>query len=157
MGALAPLPMSNAQGFDPATITAEEFSRLVGSMSEEQLGDAIHGIGTGRVLDRVFEQFTARFRPEHAGGVDAESQFLIRDGSDEHPYLVVIRNARCDVQPARGKEPRVTLVAELLPFVKLVTGHAEGANLFMTGKLRVAGDLVFALRLLSFFDRPRPV
>ena len=147
----------STQGFDPATITPEDFSRLVGSMSDQQLGDAIHGIGTGRVLDRVFEQFGARFRPEHAAGVDAESQFLIRDGSDEHPYLVAIRGGRCEVRPERGKEPRVTLVAELLPFVQLVTGHAEGANLFMTGKLRVAGDLVFALRLLSFFDRPRPV
>ena len=147
----------STQGFDPATITPEDFSRLVGSMSDQQLGDAIHGIGTGRVLDRVFEQFGARFRPEHAAGVDAESQFLIRDGSDEHPYLVAIRGGRCEVRPARGKDPRVTLVAELLPFVQLVTGHAEGANLFMTGKLRVAGDLVFALRLLSFFDRPKPV
>jgi putative sterol carrier protein len=147
----------STHGFDPATVTPEEFSRIVGSMSDQQLGDAIHGIGTGRVLDRVFEQFGARFRPEHAAGVDAESQFLIRDGSDEHPYLVTIRGGRCEVRPERGKEPRVTLVAELLPFVQLVTGHAEGANLFMTGKLRVAGDLVFALRLLSFFDRPKPV
>lgn len=146
----------STQGFDPATVTPEEFSRIVGSMSDQQLGDAIHGIGTGRVLDRVFEQFGARFRPEHAAGVDAESQFLVRDGSDEHPYLVAIRGGRCEVRPARGKDPRVTLVAELLPFVQLVTGHAEGANLFMTGKLRVAGDLVFALRLLSFFDRPKP-
>ena len=149
--------MSNAQGFDPATISAEEFSRLVGSMSEQQLSDTIHGIGTGRVLDRVFEQMSARFRPEHAAGVDAESQFVIRDGTEEHPYLVAIRGGRCDVRAARGAEPRVTLVAELLPFVQLVTGHAEGANLFMTGRLRVAGDLVFALRLLSFFDRPKPV
>ena len=149
--------MSNAQGFDPATISAEDFSRLVGTMSEAQLGDAIHGIGTGRVLDRVFEQMTARFRPEHAAGVDAVSQFVIRDGGDEHPYLVVIRGGRCEVRPERGKEPRVTLVADLLSFVMLVTGHAEGANLFMTGRLRVAGDLVFALRLLSFFDRPKPV
>jgi len=147
----------STQGFDPATVTPEEFSRIVGSMSDQQLGDAIHGVGTGRVLDRVFEQFGARFRPDHAAGVDAESQFLIRDGSDEHPYLVAIRGGRCEVRPERGKDPRVTLVAELLPFVQLVTGHAEGANLFMTGKLRVAGDLVFALRLLSFFDRPRPV
>lgn len=147
----------STQGFDPATVTPEEFSRIVGSMSDQQLGDAIHGVGTGRVLDRVFEQFGARFRPEHAAGVDAESQFLIRDGSDEHPYLVAIRGGRCEVRPERGKDPRVTLVAELLPFVQLVTGHAEGANLFMTGKLRVAGDLVFALRLLSFFDRPKPV
>ena len=147
----------STQGFDLATVTPEEFSRIVGSMSDQQLGDAIHGIGTGRVLDRVFEQFGARFRPEHAAGVDAESQFLIRDGSDEHPYLVAIRGGRCEVRPERGKDPRVTLVAEMLPFVQLVTGHAEGANLFMTGKLRVAGDLVFALRLLSFFDRPKPV
>ena len=146
----------STQGFDPATITPEEFSRLVGSLSDQQLGDAIHGVGTGRVLDRVFEQFGARFRPDHAAGVDAESQFLIRDGSDEHPYLVAIRGGRCEVRPERGKDPRVTLVAELLPFVQLVTGHAEGANLFMTGRLRVAGDLVFALRLLSFFDRPKP-
>lgn len=148
--------MSNAQGFDPATITAEEFSRLVGSMSDQQLADVIHGIGSGRVLDRVFEQMSARFRSEHATGVDAQSQFVIRDGTEEHPYLVAIRGGRCDVRAVRATAPRVTLVAELLPFVQLVTGHAEGASLFMTGKLRVAGDLVFALRLLSFFDRPKP-
>ena len=148
--------MSDPQGFDPATISAEEFSRLVGSLSDQQLADAIHGIGTGRVLQRVFEQMSARFRPDHAAGVDAESQFVIRDGTEEHPYLVVIRGGRCDVRPERGTAPRVTLVAELLAFVQLVTGHAEGANLFMTGRLRVAGDLVFALRLLSFFDRPKP-
>jgi len=149
--------MAGAQGFDPATVSAEEFSRLVGSMNEQQLADVIHGIGTGRILDRVFEQMSARFRPEHATGVDAESQFVIRDGTEEHPYLVVIRGGRCDVRQERGKEPRVTLVAELLPFVQLVTGHAEGGSLFTSGRLRVAGDLVFALRLLSFFDRPKPV
>ena len=148
--------MSNAQGFDPATVSAEEFSRIVGTLSDQQLAETIHGIGTRRVLDRVFEQMGARFRPEHATGVDAESQFVIREGGEEHPYLVVIRDGRCVVRPERGAEPRVTLVAEVVPFVRLVTGHAEGANLFMTGKLRVAGDLVFALRLLSFFDRPKP-
>ena len=149
--------MSNAQGFDPATISAEDFSRLVGTMSEAQLGDAIHGIGTGRVLDRVFEQMTARFRPVHAAGVDAESQFVIRDGGDEHPYLVVIRGGRCEVRPERGKEPRVTLVADLLSFVRLVTGHAEGEHQ-IAGDAQAAGhEEIRALRLLSFFDRPKPV
>jgi len=148
--------MSGAQGFDPATIGAEDFARLVGSVDEQQLADMIHGVGTTRVLDRVFEQMSARFRPEHATGVDAVSQFVIRDGTDEHPYLVVIRGGRCEVRRERGAAARVTLVAELLPFVRLVTGHAEGATLFMTGRLRVAGDMVFALRLLSFFDRPKP-
>ncbi len=149
--------MSNQQAFDPATISAEEFSRLVGSTGEQQLAEAIHGVGTARVLDRVFEQMSARFRPEHATGVDAESQFVIRDDAEEHPYLVTIHDARCVVRQGRGTEPRVTLVSDLMSFVQLVTGHAEGANLFMTGRLRVAGDLVFALRLLSFFDRPKPV
>ena len=149
--------MSDPQGFDPATVSAEEFSRLVGSMSEQELAGVLRGVGTARVLDRVFEQMSARFRPEHAAGVDAESQFVIRDDAEEYPYLVIIRGGRCDVRRERAAEARVTLVSDLLSFVRLVSGHAEGANLFMTGRLRVAGDLVFALRLLSFFDRPKPV
>jgi putative sterol carrier protein len=148
--------MSGPQSFDPTTISAEQFAALVGSMGDQPLLDAVHAIGTSRVLDRVFDQMRARFRPEHAAGVDAESQFLIRDGQDESPYVVAIRGGQCAVRAERAASPRVTLVADLLSFLKLVTGNAEGANLFMTGKLRVAGDLVFALRLLSFFDRPKP-
>jgi putative sterol carrier protein len=38
--------------------------------------------------------------------------------------------------------------------VKLVTGQQSGPVLFMTGKLRLEGDVMFASRLTSFFRIP---
>lgn len=149
--------MSDPPRMDPAAISAEDFARLVGSSSDEQLLSTLRAVGTDAVLARVFEQMRERFRPEHAAGVAAIAQFVVREGEEEHPWAVHIQDGRCEVRPERATDPRVTLVTDLVSFVKLVTSNAEGATLFMTGRLRVAGDLVFSLRLLSFFDRPKVV
>jgi putative sterol carrier protein len=48
----------------------------------------------------------------------------------------------------------VKLTSGLVPFIKLVTGEAQGPQLFMAGKLKVSGDLMFSTRIMSFFDQP---
>jgi putative sterol carrier protein len=40
-------------------------------------------------------------------------------------------------------------------FLKLVTGNASAPLLFMSGKLKVAGDLGFAAGLTSLFNIPK--
>lgn len=147
--------MPDAPVIDPDRISAEEFARLVAAAGDEPLAQAIRSIGTARVLDRIFAQMRERFRPEQALGIDAEAQFLIADGTDEHPYVVAIRDSACSVRRDRVATPRVTLAAALVPFARLVTGNADGSVLFMTGRLKISGDLVFSLRLLGLFDRPQ--
>jgi putative sterol carrier protein len=44
------------------------------------------------------------------------------------------------------------LTLGLVPFVRLLTGQSDGMKLFMTGKLKVDGDLLFAARVPGFFD-----
>ena len=39
-------------------------------------------------------------------------------------------------------------------FVRLITGKLNGMQAFMTGKLKVGGDLFFAQTFQSWFDRP---
>jgi putative sterol carrier protein len=39
--------------------------------------------------------------------------------------------------------------------VKLVTNNAQGVQLFMTGKLKVGGDLMFSQRIMTFFQPPK--
>jgi putative sterol carrier protein len=39
-------------------------------------------------------------------------------------------------------------------FLKLVTGNAAGPMLFMTGKLKIEGDLMFAATVQSLFRIP---
>jgi putative sterol carrier protein len=62
----------------------------------------------------------------------------------------------CRVERTRAPEPRVTLSSDLLTFVKLTAGKAGGPALFLQGKLRISGDLMFAPRIMGFFEIPKP-
>lgn len=46
-----------------------------------------------------------------------------------------------------GKKPAVTLVLNDSEFQKLVAGKANAQNLFMSGKLKIKGDMMRATKL----------
>jgi putative sterol carrier protein len=140
------------QGFSPDQVTAEEFAGLVANASDEQIVEVIHAVGTKETLDRIFQNFPERFVPEKAQGVDAEIQFVVTDEGEEFPHLVTVRNGTCTTEATRAAEPKVTLTTDLVSFVKLITGQAQGVQLFMTGKLKVSGDLMFSQRIMTFFE-----
>jgi putative sterol carrier protein len=54
----------------------------------------------------------------------------------------------------KAETPRVAIITAPVPLLKLVTGQQSGPVLFMTGKLRLEGDVMFASRLTSFFRIP---
>ncbi|MGH2981734.1 MAG: SCP2 sterol-binding domain-containing protein, partial [Solirubrobacterales bacterium] len=53
-----------------------------------------------------------------------------------------------------SEEPRVTLKIEPVAFLKLITNQKSGPELFMTGKLKLEGDLMFAPQIASLFRIP---
>lgn len=140
------------QEFSVDQITPEEFSALVANATDDQITEAIHQVGTKETLQRVFDNFPERFQPDKAQGVDADIQFVVTDQGEEHPYVVSVRNGTCTVQQGPADDPKVTLTTDLLSFVKLITGQAQGVQLFMTGKLKVSGDLMFSQRIMTFFE-----
>jgi putative sterol carrier protein len=140
---------------DPARITPEEFAGLVANADDEQIAEVIRATGTETVLDRIFEGMEQRFQPDRAQGVDATVQFVIADESVEHAYAVKISNGTCQIEKGRADNPKVTLTTDIVSFSKLVAGQAQGPQLFMSGKLKVSGDLMFSARIMNFFDRPK--
>jgi putative sterol carrier protein len=143
-------------GIDPSQISPEEFAGLVATADDDQIKEVISGVGTDSVLDRIFEGMQASFRPDRAQGVDANVQFVITDDDTEHPYKVVIASGSCTAGRGEVDDPKVRLQTDIVSFAKLVGGKAEGPQLFMRGKLKVKGDIMFATRVMSFFDRPKP-
>jgi putative sterol carrier protein len=139
---------------DPSDIGPEEFATLVANSSDDVIGETIHSVGTEATLDRIFKGFEERFRPEKAEGVEADVQFMIKDDKEEHGYVVAIHGGACTASRATSDDPKTTLSLKLVPFVKLVTGQADGMKLFMTRKLKISGDMMFAQRVMTFFDRP---
>lgn len=139
---------------DLATITPEQFAALVSETPKDELLATVRALGTEPVLDRVFAGMAERFVPERASGVNAVVQFLVNDG-EEHPYVLRIADGTAAVERGKAADETVTLAMDLPTFLELVAGKAQGPMLFMAGRLRVSGDVMFASRLMSFFDTPK--
>ena len=141
-------------------IDASDFSSLkdvVERTSNEELVGAIQRQegGVEGVLDKVFAGMSESFNPEKAAGQQAVVQYDITAPDGAHEYAMRIADGRCEIDKGRAEIPRVTIRMGLADFLGLITGKANGMQLFMTGKLKVQGDLFFAQTYQSWFDRPQ--
>jgi putative sterol carrier protein len=143
-----------ADDIDVTQVSPEQFAELVAQAGDDDIAATIRAAGTEQVLDRIFEGMRERFLPERAQDVDAQIQWIVTDDGDEHHYVTTIRDRRCELDKKRVEQPKAALTTDIVSFVKLITGKAQGPQLFMAGKLKVAGDLMFSQRITSFFDRP---
>lgn len=134
-------------------ISPEDFSRLVRGSGDDDVRNVVRGLGTGAVLDRVFAVMKERFVPEKAGA-DLVVQFLVTDGEEEHPFTVTVQDAECATGRGVADQPTVTLRMDLVPFLRLVAGEANGPVLYLTGKLRVTGNPMVAAGVASLFRTP---
>lgn len=146
--------MTEAQGIDLTSVTPEEFAQLVAGADDDQIVAAFHAVGTDQVLDRVFEGMEERFVPEKAQGVDAQIQWIVTDDRTEHTYLTTISDGKCTVSKEPAEQPKVALRTDVVSFAKLITAQAQGPQLFMSGKLKVSGDIMFSQRITGFFATP---
>jgi putative sterol carrier protein len=137
-------------------LSADEFAALVWAATDEQIEEGIRAAGTERVLDRIFEEMQHAFLPERAPGVSANVQWMVTDRGQEHAYRMAIADGTCSTSPGRTEHPKATLTMDTVAFAKLVTGRREGVQLWMLKKLQVKGDVMLAVRLNGFFQRPRP-
>ena len=110
-------------------------------------------MGDGQGLDEIFQDMQSSFQPDRASGVDAQIQWLIKDADGEHPYAITIKDGSFAWQQGQAENPTVTLSTDKDSFVALMTGKAQGAALYMGGKLRIQGDMMLAQRMSQFFAR----
>ena len=136
-------------------ITPEEFALLVAGSSDEQILETIRAAGTKEVLDRIFQGMEERFLPEKAAGVDAVVVFAVTDQGEEYPYTVTIANGTCSAAAGDAEDRRVRITTDLLSFTKLTAGQVQGPALFMSGKLKLTGDMMFGAQVQGFFETPK--
>ena len=141
-----------------ASVDPAEFARSIATTPDEQLADGLRSELRGPILDEVFRRMEEHFRADKAQGVEAVVRCEIggRADSGTDSYEATIREGTCTVSREPTAAPRVTLATDAVNFLKLVTGNVSGPELFMTGKLRVQGDLMFAASVTGLFTVPRP-
>jgi putative sterol carrier protein len=140
-------------------VDADQLAQLVAGASDEQLAEGLSSPESRKAtLDEIFKRMAAHVEPAKAKGHDAVIHFKILDapGGGEDHYEVVLENGECTATDQPAREPRVTFKIGAVDFIRLVSGNAAGPMLFMTGKLKIEGDLMFATTMTSLFRIPRP-
>src|SRR5271166_2214724 len=99
---------------------------------------------------QAFEIMPSRFNKEAAKGLNAIYQFdLSGDGGGK--WHVIINNDSCQVQEGPAASPSITISMTAQDYLDMLSGKLNGQMAFMTGKLRIAGDMGLALRMQSLF------
>lgn len=140
-------------------IDATDFNSLSTALdqhSNDEINAAVQAQegGCAKFLDGVFEGMASALNPSKAGSQQATVQYEITAPDGPHNYSMRIADGRCQVEGGTVESPRVTIRAAMPDFLRLITGKANGMQLFMTGKLKVTGDLFFAQTFQGWFDRP---
>jgi putative sterol carrier protein len=139
-------------GIDPS-----QAADAVANVTPEQLAEGMRSEMRGPILDQVFAQMREHIKSDAAASTDAVVHWKIGgrgDGGEDH-YEVVIRGGTCEVNEQPKEEPTVTLTMDGADFLRLVTNNANGPELFMSGKLKIEGDLAFASTLPALFTIPK--
>ena len=144
-------PQIRPEAVDPA-----EFARSVATTPDEQLAEGMRSELRGQVLGEIFRRMEEHFDPSKAQGIDAVMHWKITGGPEGavDQYEAVVKDGTCKVTDQPSKPARVTFTIDGVNFLKLVTANADGPQLFMTGVLKIDGDLMFAAQVAGLFRVP---
>ncbi len=98
----------------------------------------------------LMEKMPGAFIPEKAQGVDAVVQFKFT-GAEAGEWNATIKDGKVDVARGEHPSPRMTLTADSSDYIKIFTGELDGMQAFMQGKIKLAGDLNLAMKLMQMF------
>jgi len=140
-------------------VAPEDFAKLIAESSDEQIAGVVNGPQRKQVLDQIFGRMADHVESDKLGQTQAVVHFKILDrpedrgGGYDH-YEIVFENGKCAASDDVKRDPNVTIKVGPVEFLKLAANKASGPTLFMTGKLKLEGDVMLASRLTTFFRIP---
>ena len=124
---------------------------LVEGRSDEEINAFVKAQGIDTILQQIFNGMAQAFVPEAAAGQSAVVQYDVTVAGKPHTYQLKIAGGKCEVVKGRAAAPRVTLTLTLPDFLRLVAGKLPPVQAFMTGKLKLQGDMMIATAMQGWF------
>jgi len=101
-------------------------------------------------VSETFEAMPGRFKADRAAGTNAVIQYDI-SGDGGGTWNAVIKDGACTVTPGPGTNPNLTLQVSAQDWLDMTGGKQNPQMLFMSGKLKLKGDMGLAMKLGSIF------
>ena len=98
----------------------------------------------------IFNSMPERFKADKAGDMDAAVQFdLSGDGGGQ--WYVVIAAGNVTVEKGTNPNPNATIRMAAPDYVDMSTGKLNSMAAFMSGKVKVEGDLNTVMKFQTLF------
>jgi putative sterol carrier protein len=102
-------------------------------------------------VKETFEAMPTKFRADKATGTNATIQYDV-SGEGGGTWHAVIKDGACTVKDGAAASPHLTLQIGAQDWLDMIGGKQSGQMLFMSGKLKVKGDMGLAMKLGSMFS-----
>lgn len=98
-------------------------------------------------VNELISHMPANMNAAAAGNLQTTVQYRITN-----PMYIVLDNGQCTVHKGTADAPNLTLIISDENLIAMLTGELNGIAAFMSGKLKVEGDMMLAQRLPAIFD-----
>ena len=102
-------------------------------------------------VKETFDAMAGRFRPDKAAGTSAVIQYDV-SGEGGGTWHAVIKDGACTVGEGAATNPNLTLQIGAQEWLDMLSGKQSGQMLFMSGKLKIKGDMGLAMKVGSMFS-----
>jgi putative sterol carrier protein len=101
-------------------------------------------------IKEIFNNMPQIFNPDAAQGLDAILQYEIT-GDAGGNWHFTIKDGTCQLQEGSHESPTVTLTMSAETWLAIVNKETNGMQAFMSGQLKVSGDIMLAQRIEQIF------
>ncbi len=103
-------------------------------------------------IKELFEGMPGALNPAAAAGLSKTFQWNIT-GDEAGVWALKIDNGTGEVIPGGVEKPDITFTVSDKDWIAIAEGKLDAMNAFMSGRLKVAGDMMLAMRLQNLFPR----
>ncbi len=99
-------------------------------------------------LEKIFDSMPERFQADKADGVDMTVLFDV-SGDGGGQWSVSVKDGKIDVQQAATDNPTASIKISSEDFQAMTSGQLNPMMAFMSGKIKVDGDLNSVMKFQS--------
>ena len=101
----------------------------------------------------IFKEMPNQLDANAAKGVNATIQFNL-SGDNGGQWYVAIKEGTAEVSKGTAPSANMTMSMAAGDYVDMTTGKLNGQMAFMSGKLKISGDMGLAMKMQTLFKRP---
>lgn len=106
---------------------------------------------TALTIEQVNEVVTGAFQVDKSKGIEGIAQFSLRDAMDQS-WAMHIKDQKVVVKPGIEPGASVTITMASQDCLQLFEGKLDPAKAFMQGRIKLTGNMAFAMKLISLFN-----